>query len=73
MVISNIEGLKSYYIGYNDNRSDGNYHYNQAEFIYKGYLISLKREYYETLDESVKGLKERLIKAVKDFDLKYEE
>lgn len=67
--ISNIEGLQGYMIGYHKISREHN-HYCSAELMYKGYMINLDRVYYPTLDDAVQGLKDRLKKAIADFELK---
>jgi hypothetical protein len=73
MKIENIDGLRDYIISYNDTKSGSKKHYSNAKLMHKGYLIVLDSVYYETLDEAVQGLKDRLIQAIKDFDIKLKE
>ena len=66
--INSIEGLDNYTISYS-NASKNLKHYSHASLIYKGYEVKIKPKYYATLDEAVQGLKDRIVQAVKDFDI----
>lgn len=70
MKIEKLEGFQDYTISYSAYKKQ---HYCKAELSYKGYKIELPSKYYPTLDEAVQGLKDRIIGAIKEFDLKIKE
>ena len=71
MNVENIEGIQDYTIGLYSGRSDSKKHYCRAELMFKGYKIELPRVYYDSLDEAVQGLKDRLVEACKEFELNH--
>lgn len=69
MEINNIEGIQDYMVTYYKDARDGKHHGSSAKLMYEGYEIKLPPVYYYTIDDAVQGLKDRLAKAIEDFEL----
>ena len=67
--INKLEFLQDYMVTYSKSRKGKKSHYSQAELIIKGYKVTIKPEYYETMEEAVQGIKDRITQALKDFEL----
>lgn len=56
--------LESVSINFNKSK---NQYWSSAEIRIDGYLIKIEMEYYNTIDDSVKAIKEKIVKAIDKF------
>lgn len=68
MNIKQQDLIKSASVGYHD-MGKGTPWYCYADLFVKDYTVNLDRIYYKTIDDVVKGLKDRIQQALVDFEI----